>query len=144
MFKGWEFLDFPDIRIGNKTDLLSGSSVAQMVKNLPAMQETWVPSLGLEDPLEKGQATHSSILAWRILWTEEPRGLQSTGGKKWVMTERLTLKKLDTTDVTEHARALGEDFRMGNQVCVFRASLWNYFPFNIHLQQAITISPPML
>ena len=46
--------------------------VAQMVKNLPAVQETGVPSLGCEDPLEKGMATHSSILAWRIPWTEEP------------------------------------------------------------------------
>ena len=45
------------------------SLVAQMVKNLPAIQETWVLSLGLEDPLEKGKATHSSILAWRIPWT---------------------------------------------------------------------------
>ena len=45
---------------------------AQMVKNLPAMQEMWVQSLGEEDPLEKGMATHSSILAWRISWTEEP------------------------------------------------------------------------
>ena len=50
-----------------------------MVKNLPAMQETQVLSLGLEDPLEKGLATHSSILAWRISWTEEPGGLQSLG-----------------------------------------------------------------
>ena len=48
-----------------------------MVKNLPAMQETWVQSLGQEDPLEEGMATHSSILAWRIPWTEEPGGLQS-------------------------------------------------------------------
>ena len=48
------------------------SLVAQMVKNLPAMQETWVQSLGGEDPLEKGMATHSNILAWRIPWTEEP------------------------------------------------------------------------
>ena len=48
-----------------------------MVKNLPAKQETWVGSLGQEDPLEKGKATHSSILAWRIPWTEEPGGLQS-------------------------------------------------------------------
>ena len=55
------------------------SLVAQMVKNLPAMQETQVQSLGQEDPLEKGMATHSSILAWRIPWTEEPGGLQSTG-----------------------------------------------------------------
>ena len=50
-----------------------------MVKNLPAMQETWVQSLGWEDPLEKGMATHFSILAWRIPWTEEPDGLQSMG-----------------------------------------------------------------
>ena len=48
-----------------------------MVKNLPAMQETWVQALGWEDPLEKGMAMHSSILAWRIPWTEEPGGLQS-------------------------------------------------------------------
>ena len=50
--------------------------MAQMVKNLPAMQETRVQSLGWEDPLEKGMATHSSILAWRVAWTEEPGGLQ--------------------------------------------------------------------
>ena len=48
-----------------------------MVKNLPAMQKTWVRSLGLQDPLEKGMATHSSILAWRIPWTEEPVGIRS-------------------------------------------------------------------
>ena len=52
------------------------SLVAQMVKNLPAPQETWVQSLGREDPLEKGMTNHSSILAWRILWKEEPGGLQ--------------------------------------------------------------------
>ena len=49
--------------------------MTQMVKNLPTMQETQVQSLGQEDPLEKGMATHSSILAWRILWMEEPGGL---------------------------------------------------------------------
>ena len=49
--------------------------VAQMVKNLPVMQETWVQSLGQEDPMEKGMATHSSILAWEISWMEEPGGL---------------------------------------------------------------------
>ena len=53
--------------------------VAQTVKNPPAVQETQVRSLGREDPLEKGMATHSSILAWRIPWTEEPSLLQSTG-----------------------------------------------------------------
>ena len=53
------------------------SLVAQMVKNLPATQETQVPSLGQEDPLQKGMATYSSIFAWRIPWTEEPGDLQS-------------------------------------------------------------------
>jgi len=55
--------------------------VAQTVKNPPAMQETWVQSLGQKDPMEKGMATHSTILAWRIPWTEEPGSLHSTGHK---------------------------------------------------------------
>ena len=55
---------------------------AQMVNNLPAIQETWVWSLGGEDPLEKGMATHSSMLSWRIPWTEEPGGLQSLGSHR--------------------------------------------------------------
>ena len=55
------------------------SLIAQSVKNLPAVQETQVRSLGWENPLEKEMATHSGILAWRIPWTEEPGGLQSTG-----------------------------------------------------------------
>ena len=55
------------------------SLVAQMVKCLPAMQETWVQLLGWEDPLEKEMATHSSTLAWKIPWTEEPGSLQSMG-----------------------------------------------------------------
>ena len=58
---------------------LQASLVAQMVKNLPAMQETWVRLLGWEDPLEEVIATHSSILAWRIPQAEEPSGLQSMG-----------------------------------------------------------------
>ena len=53
-----------------------------MVKNLPARQETWVQTLGREDPLEKRMATHSSILAWRIPWTEKPGGLQSMGSQR--------------------------------------------------------------
>ena len=65
------------------------TQVAQRLKRLPAVQETWVPSLGREDPLEKETATHSSILAWRIPWTEEPGGLQSTGRKESDATERL-------------------------------------------------------
>ena len=52
-------------------------------KNVLAMQETWVRSLGGEDPLEEGVATHSSILAWRTPWTEEPGGLQSTGSQRF-------------------------------------------------------------
>ena len=55
------------------------SWVAQLVKNPPATQETWVPLLGWEEPLEEGMETHSSILAWRIPGTEEPGGLQFTG-----------------------------------------------------------------
>ena len=65
------------------------SLVAQKVKSLPAMCETWIQSLGWEDPLEKETATHSSILAWRIPWTEEIGGLQSTGRKELDMTKRL-------------------------------------------------------
>ena len=64
--------------------------MAQMVKNLPAMQETQVRSLGQEDSLEKGMATHSITLAWRISWTEEPGGLQSMGS--------VGRKELDTTE----------------------------------------------
>jgi len=59
--------------------------VAQLVKNPPAMQETWVLSLGWEDPLEKGKATHSSILAWRVPWTEK-----STGSQRVLGTETFT------------------------------------------------------
>ena len=61
---------------------VSASLVAQRLKHLPAMQETWVRSLGREDPLEKEMATHSSFLAWRIPWTEEPGGLQSMGSQR--------------------------------------------------------------
>ena len=62
-----------------------------MVKNLPAMQETQVQSLGQKDPMEKGMATHSSILAWRIPWTEKPGRLQFMGCKESDMTKRLSL-----------------------------------------------------
>jgi len=65
--------------------IYTGFPGGSVVKNLPAMQEpqeTQVQSLGQEDPLEKGMATHFSILAWRILWTEEPGGLQSSGVAK--------------------------------------------------------------
>ena len=70
--------------------------MVQLIKNLPAIRETWVRSLGWEDLLEKGKATHSSILAWRIPWTEEPGGLQSMG------TQRVGHDR-----VTEHSTAQG-------------------------------------
>ena len=70
---------------------MGASLVAQMVKNLPAMQETQVWSLGQEDPLEKEMATHSSILVWEIPWTEEPGKPQSMGHKELDKTEQLTL-----------------------------------------------------
>ena len=68
---------------------LRASLVVQRLKCLPAVWETWVQSLGWEDPLEKEMATHSSILAWRIPWTEELGGLQSMGCKESDTTERL-------------------------------------------------------
>ena len=70
------------------------SPVAQMVKRLPAMQETWVWSLGREDPLEKEMATHSSTLAWRIPWREEPGELQSMGSQELDTTEQLLFTSL--------------------------------------------------
>ena len=65
--------------------------MAQRLKRLPAMRETWVRSLGQEDPLEKEMATHSSILAWRIPWTEEPGGLHIVHGvaKSWTWLSNL-------------------------------------------------------
>ena len=69
--------------------------MAQRLKRLPAMRDTWVQSLGWEDPLEKEMATHSSILVWRISWKEEPGGLQSIG-----------CKESDTTEATEQQHSL--------------------------------------
>jgi len=66
-----------------------------MVKNLPAKQETQIPSLGQEDPLKKGTATNSNTLTWRVPWTEEPDRLQSMGCKESDMTERLSLSCLE-------------------------------------------------
>ena len=69
--------DFDSFKILNWASL-----VAQRLKRLPLIQETWVRSLGWEDPLEKEMTTHSSILAWRIPWTEKPGGLQSMGSQR--------------------------------------------------------------
>ena len=70
-------LEMPSTEMRKRT-----SPVAQMIKNLPEMWETWVQSLGQEDPLEKEMAIHSSMLDWRIPWTEEPGGLQSMGSQR--------------------------------------------------------------
>ena len=79
------------------------SLVAWTVKRLPTMWETWVQSLGHEDPLEKEMATHSSIDAWKIPRTEEPGGLQSMGSQRVGMTEGLTLVTCDlTNDLDDH------------------------------------------
>ena len=70
---------------------LVASLEAQSVKHLLAMQETWVRSLGREDPLEKDMATHSSTLAWKIPWIEEPGGLQSMGSQSWTQLSDFTI-----------------------------------------------------
>ena len=76
-------------KIGINTSILlnRASLMAQLVKNPPAMMETWVRSLGWEDPLAKEVATHSSLLAWRIPWTKEPGGPQSMGSQELDITE---------------------------------------------------------
>ena len=70
----------PGEGIGYPLQYFCASLVVQLVKNLPAMQETWVRSLGWEDPVEKGKRTHSSILTWILPWTEEPGGLHPVQG----------------------------------------------------------------
>ena len=77
------------LKIGERHSL-----VAQIVKHLPAMQETQVRSVGQEDPLEKEMATHSSILAWKIPWTEEPGGLQSMGSQNWTRLSNFPFKRI--------------------------------------------------
>ena len=83
----WYISEEGDKRLKVLPQHLGASLVAQMVNNLPAVQEIWVRSPGQEDPLEKGVATHSSILAWRVPWTEEPGGLQRMGSQELDMTE---------------------------------------------------------
>ena len=80
----------PGEGIGSPLQYSWVSLVAQLVKNLPGMRETWVQSLGWEDALKKGKATLSTVLAWRIPWTEEPGRLQSVGSQESDMTEKLS------------------------------------------------------
>ena len=83
----WEWHYFGEFPMGNSWLFKPRNPVAQMVKNLPAMQETWVRSLGQEDPLEKGMAIHSSILAWWIPWTDKLAGYSPWGCKQSDTTE---------------------------------------------------------
>ena len=83
------------------SSLFRASLVAQLVKNLPAMQDTWVQSLGWEDLLEKGMATHSSILAWRIPWSEKPGGLQSMGSQRAYSTDHQIHTSMCTFQMAE-------------------------------------------
>ena len=79
----WGAITFSELGLVIHYSVLSRASLlAQRLKHLPAMRETGVRSLGREDPLEKEMATHSSILAWRIPWTEKPGGLQSMGSQR--------------------------------------------------------------
>ena len=103
--------------------LYRASLEAQMVKNLPAMWETWVQSLGWEDSLEKGMATHSSILAGRIPWTEEPGRLQSTGsqrvGHDWAtftFISQVESLKVGALDVVSKPFHLREKLKVGSSL----------------------------
>ena len=82
-----------------------------MVKNLPAIQETQVRSLAWEDPLEKEMATHSSVLSWRIPWTEKPSRLQSMGLQTSDTAKRLTLSQIYFTILSLSMELSGYDFR---------------------------------
>ena len=75
IYRNTDIFSTEKVKIDTIKLVFGASLMAQMVKNLPAMQETWIQSLGWEDPLEEGMATHSNSLAWRISWTEEPGGL---------------------------------------------------------------------
>ena len=114
--------------------------VAQTVKNLPATQETWVWSLGLEDPLKKGVATHYSILAWRMPWTEEPGGLQSMGsqrvGHDWV------------TNISKSRRHAGYILYfyclltwLGLDTIRCYGHLWHYMPWRSVFQKIFPTEP---
>ena len=80
---------------------MGASLIAQLVKNLPAMRETWVSSLGWEDPLGKGMPTHSSILAWRIPWMEKPGRYSPWSRKESDTTEKLTQAHTHTQSMSE-------------------------------------------
>ena len=92
--------------------------MAQTVKNPPAVQETQVSSLGQEDPLEKGMATHSSILAWKIPWTEEPGRLQSMGSQRVGLSDYTFTFKMTLYIQSIHALSISR-FLLSKSVLVF-------------------------
>ena len=115
--------------------MLWASLVAEMVKNLPVMQKTRVWSLGQEDPLEKGMATHSSILAWRIPWTEEPGGVQSMSmprvGHNWATnTFNVWFNIMDTFLVPAAYKLMHMDFYYLNNrnPCASNKSIFVHWP----------------
>ena len=99
--------------------------LAQRFKCLPAMRETWARSLGGEDPLEKEMATHSSILAWRIPWTEEPGGLQSTGSQSQKRLSDFTFTFL-VNRVTKKCRPNLSTSQPSGEV-TFSSKQWNHW-----------------
>ena len=105
--------------------------VAQTVKNLPAMQETGVWSLGQEDPLEKEMVTHSSVLAWRILWTEKPGRLQSMGSQRvrhdWATNTRHPCSTKGVIDITRKLLEKGSPAGQLFTVSVFPIANWIIF-----------------
>ena len=115
--------------------------LAQTVKNLPAILETWVWSMGWEDPLEKRMATHSSILAWRIPWTEESGGLQSMGSQRdrhsWVtdtfifhFTENLLMLSFSDFLLTSLVIHNRKHTTFKNNNFIFHCNFWIFF-FNL-------------
>ena len=120
-----------------------------MVKNLPAMQETWVPSLGWEDPLEKRMAIHSSILAWEIPWTEEPGGLQSIRSQR--AGHDLTTKSQPHTYLHLRPEAVGHQpsihssthFHYQLPLLTYIASLF-YLEILLEVLKSVVINFPLL
>ena len=123
------------------------SLVAQRVKYLPAVQETWVWTLGREDPLEKGMATHSSILAWRSPWMEEPGRLQSTGSQRvrhdWSTSLHFTYRNLWTDIHTCHIRFFTYSIRkrwpryLYKNMEIFILHIWKYMCQYSHVKYGI-------
>ena len=104
------------------------SQVAQWIKNLPSMQKMWDQSLGQEDPLEKGMAVHSSLLTWRIPWTEEPSRLQPMGlqrvGHDWATDTTTTTICFIGSLWGQMSHWMGKNFKTHKVLSTFRESLW--------------------